>query len=61
MPVEIYDGSNHLDTVTVNQRQNGGQWNGLGTFSFSGKMKVIIISKGGCVTSADAVNFFEPN
>ena len=61
VPVEIYDGSTYLDTITVNQRQNGGQWNELGTFSFGGKAKVIIISKGGCVTSADAINFFEPN
>ena len=61
VPVEIYDGSNYIDTVTVNQKQNGGQWNELGTFSFSGKAKVIIISNGGCTTSADAVNFFEPD
>ena len=61
VPVEIYDGNNHLDTVTVNQQKNGGQWNELGTYSFGGNAKVIIISNGGCVTSADAVYFFEPN
>ena len=61
VPVEIYDGNIYLDTVEVNQQQNGGQWNELGTFSFGGKAKVKIISRGGCITSADAVNFFEPN
>ena len=62
VPVEIYDGTTYLDTVNVNQRKNSGQWNELGTFSFSGKAKVVIISNGGgCTTSADAVNFFEPN
>jgi hypothetical protein len=59
--VDIYDGTKYIDTVTVNQYVNGGQWNGLGTFSFSGKAKVIINSTGGCTTSADAVNFFDPN
>ena len=57
VPVEIYDGSTYLDTVTVNQQNNGGQWNNLGTFSFTGKSKVIIASNGGCITSADAVQF----
>jgi hypothetical protein len=33
----------------------------LGTYSFGGNAKVTIISIGGCVTSADAVYFFEPN
>jgi hypothetical protein len=61
VPVKIYDGSTYLYTVTVNQQQNGGQWNALGTHSFSGKAKVVVISNGGCVTSADAVYFFEPN
>ena len=61
VPVKIYDGTTYLDTVIVNQLKNGGQWNELGTFSFSGKAKVVIISNGGCTTSADAVNFFEPN
>ena len=61
VPVEIYDGNTYLDTVTVNQQQHGGQWNELGTYSFGGNAKVTIISNGGCVTSADAVYFFEPN
>ena len=61
VPVEIYDGTTYLDTVNVNQLKNSGQWNALGTFSFSGKAKVVIISNGSCTTSADAVNIFEPN
>ena len=55
VPVEIYDGNTHLDTVTVNQQQNGGQWNELGTYSFSGNARIITTSNGGCITSADAV------
>ena len=63
VPIEIYDGNTHLDTITVNQQQNGGQWNLLGTYSFSGTARVITISNADsdCVTSADAVYFFEPN
>ena len=61
VPVRIYDGSTYLETVEVNQQQNGGQWNELGTYSFSGRARVVVVSNGGCVTSADAVNFFEPN
>ena len=55
MPIEIYDGNNHLDTITVNQQKNGGRWNQLGTYSFSGNARIIAISNGGCITSADAV------
>ena len=55
--VEIYDGGDLLDTVIVNQRINGGQWNVLGTYSFSNKAKVKIISGGGDATVADAVKF----
>jgi hypothetical protein len=61
VPVEIYDGTTYIDTINVNQQKNGSQWNALGTFSFSGTAKVVIISNGSCTTSADAVNFFEPN
>jgi len=63
VPIEIYDGNTHLDTVSVNQQQDGGQWNLLGTYSFSGTARIITISNADsdCVTSADAVYFFEPN
>ena len=63
VPIEIYDGNTRLDTVTINQQQDGGQWNLLGTYTFSGTATIIIVSTGvsNCVTSADAVYFFEPN
>ncbi len=54
--VEIYDDVTLLDTVTnVNQQINGGKWNGLGSYSFSDKAKVKIISDGSGVVIADAV------
>jgi hypothetical protein len=60
--VKVFNGTTLLETVkNINQQQNGGQWNALGTYNFSGKAKVTIISTGGCTTSADAVSFFEPN
>ena len=63
VPIEIYDGNTHLDTLTVNQQQDGGQWNLLGTYTFSGTARIITISNGvsDCVTSADAVYFYEPD
>ena len=63
VPIEIYDGNTRLDTVTINQQQDGGQWNLLGTYNFSGTATIIIVSTGvsNCVTSADAVYFFDPN
>ncbi|MGD8845450.1 MAG: hypothetical protein PVI54_08070 [Desulfobacteraceae bacterium] len=56
VPIEIYDGDLLLDTVTVNQKQNSGQWNILGTYDFSGSARVVIVSESGnCTTCADAV------
>ena len=57
VPVEIYDGHTLLDTIEVNQKANGGQWNVLGTYVFSGTARVVIISEGGYSTCADAVRF----
>ncbi len=59
VPIEIYDGNTLLDTVNVNHLENGGQWNVLGSYSFSGTARVVTISQGGggCTTSADAVKF----
>ena len=54
VPVDIYDGSTLIDTVYVNQTANGGKWNSLGTYTFSGTARVVINSQGGCTTSADA-------
>jgi len=57
VPVEIYDGETLLDTVEVNHRTNSSQWNVLGTYTFNGTARVVIISEGGCTTGADAVRF----
>jgi len=55
--IEIYDDATWLDTVEVNQKINGGQWNMLGTYAFGGTGRVIIRSDGGCDACADAVMF----
>ena len=58
VPVNIYDGSKLIDTVTVDQLKNGGKWNLLGTYTFSGKAKVVVVSKSSSLTTcADAVQF----
>jgi len=59
VPVDIYDGSTLLDTVVVNHRENDGQWNPLGVYSFSsGTARVVVLSQSsGCSTCADAVKF----
>ena len=45
------------DTVTVNQRENGGKWNLLGTYSFDTSATIVLRSLGNGSTSADAVVF----
>jgi Fe-S cluster biogenesis protein NfuA len=58
VPVEIYDGDDLLDTVLVNQKQDYGQFNVLGTYDFSGSATVVVVSEtGNCSTCADAVQF----
>ena len=59
IPVDIYDGTTLLDTVHVNQHQLSlaGQWNVLGSYSFSGTARVVIRAKSGCSACADAVKF----
>ena len=57
VPVEIYDGTELLDTVYVNQTENGGQWNDLGTYNFTGTASIVIVSDGSYSTCADAVRF----
>jgi hypothetical protein len=54
VPVEIYDGDTLLDVIKVNQQLNGGKWNVLGTYEFSGKASVVVVSEGDGSTSADA-------
>jgi hypothetical protein len=47
-----------LGTVPVNQRLNGGQWNLLGTYTFTGAgASVTVLRVGTGVTIADAVQF----
>lgn len=55
VPYEIRDGVTLLGTATVNQRLNGGQWNLLGTYTFSGTAGSITVVNAGGVTIADAV------
>ncbi len=58
VPVEIYDGSNLIDTVYVDQSRNGGMWNPLGAYTFNGTARVVIVSTSSSLTtSADAVRF----
>lgn len=59
VPVEIYDGTMLLDMVYVNQLENAGRWNQLGTYDFNGTAKVVIHSVGGefLSTCADGVRF----
>ncbi len=57
VPVDIYDGNTIIDTVYVNQLIDGGQWNVLSRYGFSGSAKVVITSQGSCKTSVDAVRF----
>ncbi|GJQ59548.1 MAG: hypothetical protein SCALA701_23490 [Candidatus Scalindua sp.] len=57
VPVDIYDGDLLLNTVYVDQLENGGQWNSLGTYDFSGLARVVIKSQGSCSTNADAIKF----
>jgi len=49
------------DTVNVNQLQNGGQWNLLGTYSFSGSGSVVLTDAssdpGADAVCADAIKF----
>ncbi|MEA3478501.1 MAG: hypothetical protein U9R60_10015 [Bacteroidota bacterium] len=57
VPVEIYDGDTLLDTVLVNQKAQGGQWNVLGTYFFNDAARVTVVSEGTYSTCADAVQF----
>lgn len=59
VPYDIADGATMLDTVTVDQFVNGGQWNLLGTYPFTGAASVTIRAVVGFPSStcADAVRF----
>jgi hyaluronate lyase len=56
VPVEVYDGNMRIDTVFVDQTRNGGVWNRLGTYTFSGSARIVVISEStSATTCADAV------
>jgi len=58
VPVQIYDGDKLLDEIYVDQLQNDGRWNVLGTYSFNGVARVVIITDSDDYSScADAVKF----
>lgn len=56
VPIHIYDGDEILDTVYVNQLEDGGQWNFLGDYIFKYSAEIVIVSESyACSTCADAV------
>lgn len=56
VPVNIYDGDQILDTVYVNQLEDGGRWNFLGGYIFNYSAQIVIVSESSaCSTCADAV------
>ncbi len=58
VPVDIYDGNHLLGNVQVDQLENGGIWNIVGEYNFTGTGRVVIRSEySSCSTSADAVKF----
>jgi hypothetical protein len=57
-PYEIRDGATLLGTVNVNQQVLGGQWNLLGTYTFTEIAgSVTVLASPGSSTNADAVRF----
>jgi hypothetical protein len=58
--VEVYDGDHLLETVYVNQQENGGVWNFLGQYEFTGQARVVVVVEDSdCSTSADAIRYSE--
>ncbi len=55
VPHQIRSGATLLATPTVNQQINGGQWNLLGTFTFTGPASVTILATPGFSSCADAI------
>jgi lysophospholipase L1-like esterase len=54
--VDIYDAAIRIDMVYVDQQYNGGRWNRLGSYYFSGSASIVIISpESQNTTCADAV------
>ena len=62
VPVRIYDNGTLLATVYVNQKLNGGKWNYIGSYTFSGLAQVRIVSTSKTLsTCADAARFVPGN
>lgn len=61
--VDVYDNSNLLGNITINQQQSGGQWNTLGVYNFNALATVVINShsEDACTTCADAIKFTSTN
>ncbi len=58
VPVRIYDGTTLIDTINVDQTKNGGKWYLLGSYTFSGSARVMVMSTSKTYTTcADAVRF----
>jgi hypothetical protein len=56
--MQIYDGDILLSAFDINQLENGGQWNILGTYIFNDIAKIVIIAEDdSCSACADAVKF----
>jgi hypothetical protein len=56
--IEISDFNGIQDSLSVNQKLNGGQWNFIGNYNLDSFAKLKIIHPGGyCTASADAVKF----
>lgn len=51
VPIEIYDGESLLDTVSVNQQENGVKWNSLDTYTFDDYAKVVVSTAGNVPSS----------
>jgi K319L-like, PKD domain/Fibronectin type III domain len=59
-PIRIYNGTQLVGYETVDQKENGSQWNriGLSGYNFSGTARVVIeATSTSCTTCADAVKF----
>lgn len=58
VPVEVYDGTTLLDTLSVDQsiQANAGMWKQIGgPYNFTGQANIKIIAQGGSSTCADAI------
>ncbi|RMF63739.1 MAG: hypothetical protein D6743_10305, partial [Calditrichaeota bacterium] len=59
VPYTVHFGGGKKQTVFVNQNQNQGRWNSLGTYEFDGGKngKVVISNDANGLVAADAIMF----